>query len=86
VSYSTQSGTKTNTMAVLALLAALTISPVGIVLAYIARKQIRASGERGFILTRFALYLGYGFSFFYLIAIVFGVEAASRVAEFTSLF
>lgn len=74
------SNPKINTMAIIAVIAAFTVSPVGVVLAYIARKQIRASGECGYILTRFALYVGSSFTVIYLIGIIFGWQAASMVS------
>ena len=80
MSSNSYSNPKINTMSIIAVIAAFTVSPVGVVLAYIARKQIRASGERGYILTRFALYVGTLFTVTYPIGIIFGWQAASMVS------
>ena len=80
MSNNSYSSPKINTMAIIAVIAAFTVSPVGVVLAYIARRQIRASGERGDILARFALYVGTTFTVIYLIGIIFGWQAASLVS------
>ena len=76
------SGPKFNTMTIFSVLAAFIVPPVGVVLAYIARRQIRATGERGYRLTDFALSVGFILSFFYLIGLVFGWQAVSALSGF----
>lgn len=53
------SGGPTNTMAIIALVAAFVVSPVGLVLGYLARKQIDQSGEAGRGFATAAIVLGW---------------------------
>jgi hypothetical protein len=50
--------TKTNTLAIIAIIAAIIVPPLGIVLAILARGQIKTSGEGGAGLAKAALIVG----------------------------
>jgi hypothetical protein len=72
----------TNTLAILALVLAFVVSPAGIVLGHIARKQIRQTGEQGDGLALAGLILGYIFtalSVIYLIIVVVLVASLSSM-------
>jgi len=52
----------TNVMAILALVGAFVLAPLGIVFGYIAKKQIKETGEQGEGLANVGLILGYIFT------------------------
>ena len=71
----TQAGTSrgTNTMAILALVFAFVFAPLGIVFGFIAKKQIRQSGDGGSGLATAGIVLGIIFtllSLFYVFAVM----------------
>lgn len=65
-------GAPTNTLAIIALIAAFVIAPLGIVLGFIAQGQIKTSGEAGAGLAKAGIILGFVFTGLGLLAIVLG--------------
>lgn len=71
-----------NTMAVLSLVFAFILAPLGIVFGHMAKRQIRERGEQGDTLASIGLVLGYVFTVLYVLACC-GVIVAARTATDT---
>lgn len=63
-------GARTNTLAIIALIAAFVVAPVGIVLGFIAQGQIKQTGEAGAGLAKAGIILGIVFTILYILLIV----------------
>ena len=63
-------GPATNTLAIISLIAAFVVAPVGIVLGFIAKNQIKTSGEGGSGLATAGIILGFVFTIGYILLIV----------------
>lgn len=61
----------TNVLAIIALIGAFVMAPVGIVCGHIALGQIKKSGEGGKALAQWGMILGYVFTALWLLIIVF---------------
>lgn len=81
MSDSIQSASKLNTMAVVALVAAFVVSPLGAILGHVALNQIKTSGERGRLVAIWALVLGYLGTIGYVIVIISGFAGAAAMSE-----
>ena len=81
MSDSIQSSSKLNTMAVVALVAAFVVSPLGAILGHVALNQIKTSGERGRLAAVWALVLGYLGTVGYAIGIISGIAGAAAMSE-----
>jgi hypothetical protein len=66
---------RTNTLAIIALLLAITVPVAGIVCGHLALRQIKRSGESGHALALAATILGYVATLFWLVMIVIIVGA-----------
>lgn len=66
-------GARTNTLAIIALIAAFVVAPVGIVLGFIAQGQIKQTGEAGAGLAKAGIILGIVFTILYILVIVASV-------------
>ena len=75
--YGTSPPQSTNGTAIAALVFAILLAPMGIVLGYIARSQIKRTGEAGGGMATAALIIGWTFT---VLGIVVGVIAAIFVA------
>jgi hypothetical protein len=76
-----QSTPKLNTMAVIALVAAFVVSPLGAILGHVALNQIKTSGEGGRLAAVWALVLGYLGTIGYVIGIISGFAGAAAMSE-----
>lgn len=65
-------GARTNTLAIIALIAAFVVAPVGIILGFIAQGQIKQTGEAGAGLAKAGIILGFVFTILYILFIVLG--------------
>jgi len=63
----------TNVLAIISLIAAFLIAPVGIILGFIAQNQIKTSGEGGAGLAKAGIILGIVFTVLWLIGIIVSV-------------
>jgi hypothetical protein len=63
----------TNVLAIIALIAAFVVAPVGIVLGFIAQNQIKQTGESGAGLAKAAIILGIVFTVLGLLAIILSI-------------
>lgn len=63
-------GARTNTLAIIAIIAAFVVAPVGIVLGFIAQGQIKQTGEAGAGLAKAGIILGIVFTILYILLIV----------------
>ena len=66
-------GGKTNTLAIVALIGAFLLAPVGIICGHLALGQIKKTGEAGHGLALWGTILGYVFTALGLLFIVLGV-------------
>ena len=73
---------RTNTLAIIALIAAFVFAPVGIILGVIAQKQIKQSGEAGAGLAKAGLILGIVFTIAW---IIFWIIYIVAIASLTTL-
>ncbi|MFZ2964900.1 MAG: DUF4190 domain-containing protein [Rhodoglobus sp.] len=62
----------TNVLAIISLIAAFVIAPVGIILGFIAQNQIKTSGEGGAGLAKAGIILGIVFTVLYVLFIIIG--------------
>ena len=74
----------TNAMAILALICAFVFAPLGIVFGYMAKKQIKQTGEQGEGLANVGLVLGYVFTGLAVLGCCIGVIAIFASANNTS--
>eukprot|EP01031_Cornospumella_fuschlensis_P050701 gene50701-62016_t len=81
LSDSISSAPKLNTMAVIALVAAFVVSPLGAILGHVALNQIKTSGERGRLVAIWALVLGYLGTIGYVIGIISGFVGAAAMSD-----
>ena len=63
-------GPRTNTLAIIALIAAFVVAPAGIIIGFIAKGQIKQSGEAGGGLATAGIILGFVFTILYILLIV----------------
>lgn len=68
-------GPRTNTLAIIALIGAFVLAPVGIICGHIALGQIKRTGEGGHGLALWGTILGYVFTAFWIIGIIIYVAA-----------
>lgn len=66
-------GQKTNTLAIVALIGAFVLAPVGIICGHMALGQIKKTGEGGRPLALWGTILGYVFTLLWLLIMVVGV-------------
>ncbi|HWR85487.1 MAG TPA: DUF4190 domain-containing protein [Rhodoglobus sp.] len=64
---------QTNVLAIIALIAAFVVAPVGIILGFIARNQIKTSGEGGDGLAKAGIIIGIVFTVLGLLGIILSV-------------
>lgn len=64
-------GPRTNTLAIISLIAAFLFPLAGIITGHIALSQIKKTGEAGHGLALWGTILGYVFTIFYIIIVVF---------------
>ncbi len=74
--------TPTNTMAILAIVFAFVFSPLGIVFGFIARSQIRQTGEQGDGLALAGIIVGFISIAFVVLAFIIFLGAASTVVGY----
>ncbi|MBA3278819.1 MAG: DUF4190 domain-containing protein [Geodermatophilaceae bacterium] len=72
----------TNTMAILAIVFAFVFSPLGIVFGFIARSQIRQTGEQGDGLALAGIIVGFISIAFVVLAFIIFLGAASTVVGY----
>ena len=75
----------TNTMAILALVMAFVFAPVGLILGFVARRQIRETGEQGDGLALAGIIVGGLFTAFFVLMILFMIIAFAGAASYTYL-
>ena len=63
-------GARTNTLAIIALIAAFVVAPAGIIIGFIAQGQIKQTGEAGAGLAKAGIILGFVFTILYILIIV----------------
>ena len=63
-------GPRTNTLAIIALIAAFVVAPAGIIIGFIAQGQIKQTGEAGAGLAKAGIILGFVFTILYILLIV----------------
>lgn len=63
-------GAPTNTLAIIALIAAFVVAPVGVILGFIAQNQIKTSGEAGAGLAKAAIIVGIILTVLWLLLVV----------------
>jgi len=66
-------GKPTNVLAIIALIGAFVLAPVGIICGHIALGQIKRTGEGGHALALWGTILGYVFTIIWILAILFSV-------------
>lgn len=71
--YTAPQGTGTNTLAIIALIAAFVFAPAAIICGHIALGQIKRTGEQGHALALWGTILGYVFTALGLLLILFSV-------------
>jgi hypothetical protein len=74
----------TNTMAILSLVMAFVFAPAGLVLGFVARRQIRQTGEEGDGLALAAIIVGGIFTALFVLALVFFLIALASVGSAVS--
>jgi hypothetical protein len=62
----------TNTLAIIAIIAAVVVAPVGIILGFIAKNQIKQTGENGAGLAKAAIIVGIILTVLWLLIVVLG--------------
>jgi hypothetical protein len=63
----------TNTLAIIALIAAFVVAPVGIILGFIAKNQIKQTGENGAGLAKAAIIVGIVLTVLWLLIVILSV-------------
>ena len=74
----------TNTMAILALVMAFVVAPVGLILGILARKQIARTGEEGSGLALAGIIVGGLFTAFFVLMIVIMIIAFAGMASYST--
>ncbi|MCU1514184.1 MAG: hypothetical protein JWO10_1274 [Microbacteriaceae bacterium] len=77
--YAAPVGPKTNTLSIIALIAAFVVPLAGIIIGHIALGQIKRTGEAGHGLALWGTILGYVFTGLYILFIILAVVAAAVV-------
>jgi hypothetical protein len=65
-------GARTNTLAIVAIIAAIVVAPVGIILGFIAQNQIKTTGEAGAGLAKAAIIVGIILTVLWLLIVILG--------------
>lgn len=68
-------GPRTNTLAIIALIAAFVIAPAGIIIGFIAKGQIKQSGEAGSGLATAGIVIGFIVTALYIIGIIVSIAS-----------
>jgi hypothetical protein len=63
----------TNTLAIIAIIAAVVVAPVGIILGFIAKNQIKQTGENGAGLAKAAIIIGIVLTVLWLLIVILSV-------------
>lgn len=71
--YQPAPGAQTNVLAIVAIIAAIVVAPVGIVLGFIARSQIKTSGEGGAGLAKAAIIVGIVLTVLFILLMIFAI-------------
>ena len=74
-------GPRTNTLAIIALIAAFVIAPAGIIIGFIAKGQIKQTGEAGSGLATAGIVIGFIITALYIIGIIVSFASLALIGS-----